>query len=272
MGHIKIFGKTKIEGKTVFSQSALLYDSTAAAYIAAVEAADGQALESSIKIAYNDFIVGCKSDGIWSAIKASCILAGARTLSGALVPLVGSAPTNFNFVSADYNRKTGLVGNGSTKYLNSNRNNNADPQNNNHNAAYISFLSSTNGTVIGSTATGTSTNGTNFLSIDTNLLFSRNRSQTGVVHISTGVNVGFAGVSRSNSTSYTARGNGVNYTTNITSQSPENASLLVFRRPSLSNPTYSLHRLSFYSIGESLDLVKLDTRVSALMTAINAAI
>jgi hypothetical protein len=31
-------------------------------------------------------------------------------------------------------------------------------------------------------------------------------------------------------------------------------------------------RLSFYSIGESLDLAKLDTRVSNLMTAIGAAI
>jgi hypothetical protein len=32
------------------------------------------------------------------------------------------------------------------------------------------------------------------------------------------------------------------------------------------------HRLSFYSIGEAIDLAKLDTRVSALMAAINAAI
>jgi hypothetical protein len=67
------------------------------------------------------FVNGCKADGIWNAIKASCILAGARTLNGALVPLVGTAPTNFNFVDWCYNRKTGLVGDGSTKYLDSNR-------------------------------------------------------------------------------------------------------------------------------------------------------
>jgi hypothetical protein len=73
-------------------------------------------------------VKGCKADGIWDAIKASAILAGARTLDGALQPLVGSAPTNFNFISGDYNRTTGLVGDGATKYLNSNRNNNADPQ------------------------------------------------------------------------------------------------------------------------------------------------
>ena len=129
MANIKFFGNAKIQGKTFFSQSS--YDDTTS-YIAAVEAADGQALEDSIKTAYTDFIVGCKADGIWNAIKASCILAGARTLNGALVPLVGTAPTNFNFVSGDYIRKTGLRGNGTTKYLNSNRSNNSDPQNNTH--------------------------------------------------------------------------------------------------------------------------------------------
>lgn len=90
------------------------------AYVAAVEAQDGQALEPAVVTALDAFVVGCKADNIWNAIKASCILAGARTLNGALVPLVGAAPTNFNFVSGDYDRKTGLVGNGTTKYLNSN--------------------------------------------------------------------------------------------------------------------------------------------------------
>jgi hypothetical protein len=97
-------------------------DAEADAYIAAVEAADGQALEPGVKFAIKNFVLCCKQDGIWSAIKASCILAGARTRLGALTPLVGTAPTSFNFVDGDYNRKTGLVGDGSTKYLDSNRN------------------------------------------------------------------------------------------------------------------------------------------------------
>jgi hypothetical protein len=64
-----------------------------------------------------------------SVIKASVPMAGARTRLGAMTPLVGPAPTSFNFGNNDYNRKTGLVGDGSAKYLDSNRNNNADPQN-----------------------------------------------------------------------------------------------------------------------------------------------
>lgn len=110
----------------------------AAAYIAAVEAADGQALEAGVRAAINAFVSGCKQDGIWSALQACCLMAGARTLSGALVPLKGPAPTNFNFVSGDYSRKTGLIGNGATKYLDSNFTLADFPSNDNtHLSAYV---------------------------------------------------------------------------------------------------------------------------------------
>jgi len=119
------------------------------AYITAVETADGGvALEAGVRDAINTFITGCKSDGIWSAIKASCILMGARTLSGALTPLVGSAPTNNNFVSGDYNRKTGLVGDGTSKSLAANRLANDDPTDNCHLAAYVSTVGT--GAIMGS--------------------------------------------------------------------------------------------------------------------------
>lgn len=47
---------------------------------------------------------------------------GARTLPGALVPLYPGmpTPTNIGFVSGDYNRATGLKGDGSSKYIDSN--------------------------------------------------------------------------------------------------------------------------------------------------------
>ena len=93
---------------------AAVSDPDAQTYLRAVETADalGLPLEQGVQQAVNQFVIGCKADGIWNAIKASCILAGARTLAGALVPLVGTAPTNVGpFVSGtDYNRKTGLVG------------------------------------------------------------------------------------------------------------------------------------------------------------------
>jgi hypothetical protein len=251
--------------------SAPALDPDAAAYIAAVEAADTQALEPAVRAAINDFVVGCKADGIWAAIKASCILAGARTLTGALVPLVGAAPTNFNFASGDYNRKTGLVGDASTKYLNSNRNNNADPQNSNHNAAYATALGAITAQVLMGATGIAGTSGTNTLNAITTEFFSRSRSGSGVTH-ATSVTAGLIGLSRSSSTAYSARASGINYTATVSSQTPESASILIFRRGDTQIPFYANARLAFYSIGESLDLALLDARVTALINAFDAAI
>ena len=239
-------------------------DPDAGAYIAAVEAADGQLLEFGVGKAINDFVVGCKQDKIWDAIKASCILAGARTLNGALVPLAGTAPTNFNFVSGDYNRKTGLVGDGSSKYLDSNRNNNADPQNSKHVSVYINTLGSLGfmGSGAGSTAGITQLYG------NTSYLVRNN--QTGSATTIGASATGLFGTSRNSGTSYAARRGGVQTTVNTISQTPNNANLLVFN---ISTLTYFTNaRLAFYSIGESLDLALLDARVTALITAFGVAI
>ena len=233
-----------------------LTEPEAVSYVAAVEAADGEPLEFGVAKAINDFVLGCKNDGIWNAIKASCILAGARTLAGALVPLVGTAPTNVSglFAAGDYNRKTGLVGDGSTKYLDSNRNNNADPQDNNHNSSFISTLG--NGAVI-SSATGGSTPGTNIIG-STNM---RNRADSTPSFTLTS---GFVGHSRFQSGSFSYRNSGATLSASIASQSPDPNNVLVFA----SATNRGTHRIAFYSIGEALNLEKLDTRVTRLMNLI----
>jgi hypothetical protein len=243
-------------------------DADAIAYVNAVEAADGQLLEFGVGKAINDFVVGCKLDNTWSAIKASCILAGARTLAGALVPLVGTAPTNNNFVSGDYNRETGLVGDGSTKYLNSNRNNNADPQNNNHQAVWISTAAS-GAAKIYLGAGVTDVGATHIVRSTAGFFGSRNRNQIDNSPISAAVTV-IGGHSRSGSISYTIRANSANYTATVSSETSYSGNVFVFA----TNPAslYTDGRLAFYSIGESLDLALLDARVSALITAFGVAI
>jgi hypothetical protein len=234
------------------------YDADAQAYITAVEAADGQGLEDGVKNAINSFVLGCKADGIWSAIKASAILAGARTLSGALVPLVGPTPTNNNFVSGDYNRKTGLVGDGSTKYLDTNQNNNTAPQNSSHNSAYISTLGTG---VILAVAASTGLNGVNTLQT----AFCRNRSST---PFSLTAVAGFYGSSRSDSSNFLIRNGGTTSTASIASETPLNAIMRVFG----ANVINGTHRIPFYSVGESLDIALLDARVTELINAYAAAI
>jgi hypothetical protein len=238
-------------------------DADAAAYIAAVEAADGQALEAGVRWNIDQFVRGCKADGIWTAIKASCILSGARTLSGALVPLVGTAPTNFNFVIGDYNRKTGLAGNGSTKYLNSNRANNADPQNNNHIAVRVSSQA------INSIMAGgnNSSNGRNY--IDDTGIAGRFDCRTFAAVTADRINANtLAGVSRSSSTSFNYRLNGSTVPQSTSSNPPDSVNTFIYARSSSGViQSFSSHRLAFYSIGESLDLALLDTRISTLITS-----
>jgi hypothetical protein len=248
-------------------------DKDAAVYLNAVAAADQQQLEPAVRKAINDFVVGCKRDGIWDALKASCILMGARTLSGALVPLKGAAPTNNNFVSGDYNRKTGLVGDGSTKYLDSNRNNNADPQNNQHLAAYVDTATTVDfGAVIG-VGTGL-LNGASLIQDQLTSIVLRSRNVAAEILARPTALTGFVGLSRENSATYIARAYAANSTQTRASQTALNANVFVFARNDTTTPaiTFNNARLAFYSVGESLDLALLDTRVTALYTAIGAAI
>ena len=248
-------------------------DSDAQAYITAVEAADGQALETATRYAINNFVIGCKQDGIWNAIKASCILAGARTLAGALVPLVGTAPTNFNFVSGDYNRKTGLVGNGSTKYLNSNRNNNADPQNSKHLSVFVSTSATrdANRGLIGAGFTDTGSSGIVSATGTARLVFRVNSSlTTGGGETSVPETApSFAGCSRNTSSGGSIRFNQTTATFSNNSESLLNRDVVVFGRDLAAQANA---RLAFYSIGESLDLALLDARVTDLINAFGAAI
>jgi hypothetical protein len=247
------------------TSGSLTFDPDAAAYIAAVEAVDTQALEPAVREAINAFVIGCKADGIWNAIKASCIMAGAGTRLGAMVPLVGAAPTSFDFVDADYDRKMGLAGDASTKYLDSNRNNNADPQNSKHISVWQSAIGTTSfpqifmGTTSGTGRTRFVSFAAGGVAIDV----------TGSGPIISTMTTGFLGVSR-NGTTVSARNNSNNSSVTSTSETPLNANIGVFARADGGVPGDP--RISFYSIGESLDLALLDARVTTLMNAFAAAI
>lgn len=249
-------------------------DADANAYLLAVEAADGQELEAGVITAIEAFVVGCKSDGIWSAIKASCILAGARTLSGALVPLVGTAPTNNNFVSADYNRKSGLISNGSTKVINTNRNNNSDPQNSKHIACWVTERVANNATN-GSMLIGTHNNqfGRTFFGLNpgtppTAIIHAVNLNGNSVV-TPAAANIGLHGLSRSSSANYSIISAGVTGTATATSVAPYSQNIGIFG--SLSGHRVTA-RISFYSVGENLSLSVFNNRVGTLMSSLAATI
>lgn len=216
--------------------------------------------------AIDSFITGCISDGTWGSIKASCIMAGWSNLSGALTPLVGVAPTNNNFVAGDYSRTTGLVGDGSTKYLDTNRAVTADPQNNCHISSYVTSVTSGDAISLGSI--GLSNTGASVLA-HSNPIQGRLRCTTYKTGTINATPPSFAGFSRSSSLNFVARSNGSSET--ITESSTAytiggNYTLHRFQN------FYFSPRISFYSIGENLDLALLDARVSGLMVAISGAI
>jgi hypothetical protein len=245
-------------------------DSDVLNYIAAVELADGQQLEQAVKDAIRDFILGCKTDGIWSAIKSSCIMMGARTLSGALTPLVGPAPTNFNFVSGDYDRKTGLVGNGSTKYLDTNRSNNSDPQDNAHISVYVGSHDVTNKIFINAGSFADGARGIAFFNGQTQFLC----NSVSILPFGLAIPIAgaFAGASRNGSSSVTVRTGSNSQFFTTASGTPSSSNVWVFRWNGAGSPSHSTARISFFSVGESLDLSRLNTRVSNLVAAIGAAI
>jgi hypothetical protein len=253
-------------------------DSDVRAYIAAVEQADTQPLEQAVKDAYRNFIVGCKADGIWSAIKSSCILMGARTLAGALTPLVGSSPTNVNnnFVSGDYGatgRKEGLKGSAS-KYIDTNFNRLSVGQDDCHAALLVPELGTANfsrALGCGDGFFGSGTGQTRILRVNNNtdMIFNHGTSVDATI-TNVGGLINFAGVSRGASGSYAYLINGTSGTVNQASQTRQNLNFFVFN----SNPAGAPFngRIAFYSIGTNLDLGLLSSRVTALKSAIGAAI
>jgi hypothetical protein len=246
-------------------------DADALAYIAAVEFADGGVLEPAVKTAINDFIVTCKADGNWDPIKSCCLLAGPASLTGALVPLRGEAPTSYNFDAADYNRTTGLIGNASNKYLNANRNNNADPQNNFSMWVYTSVTGSVSVGVRLIGVAGSSTGSSNMLSVSSGWQ-ARNRT-SGFTTSVNGYPTGLVGISRSESGSFVLRKNGTTTTATANSETPANIPIGVFCGLNASEvaSNFSSARIAAYGIGESVDLAKLDTALTAYMAAIAAA-
>lgn len=257
-----------------------VYDVDALTYIQNVETADGQGLEEFVKTAINTFVVDLKTDGIWSNISSCGILAGARTLSGALITLKGPTLSAFNFTSADYTRYGGLSGDGITKYLDTGIPSNSRPVGNTHYSVYMSSSAATvNGSIIASTFTNqTSGQDALYSGTPTSNLVSvvQNRVVIGNTQTLTNGNIpGFKGGSRQNNSSVTFRFN--SQTVNVTRAaiSPV-VSLNIFlfaRNNTTFVPTnFSNNGATFYSLGSGVNLEQLETRVITLMRTLSTVI
>lgn len=240
------------------------YDSDAQTYFTAVEAADGSTLETGYKDAVNTLVVSLKSASLWTPINRLFLFSTAKTLAGVAVPLKGAAPTALvNYVIGDYNRKTGLKGDGTTEYVNTGYADSDSPQNDNHIAIWDSDnIASGTGNKVGT--------GTTRITDGNTTRFMANRgtnTTTGLVS-----NTQFTGMSRNNSANFTARVSSTNVTLTVTSTTPFTGRpyyLSAFN----GNPTpnsFSTSRIAIASFGTSLDLAALQTIFATYMTTIGA--
>ena len=260
---------------SLFISSVFTYDEDAGNYIQAVEgpSGDNQALEPATRKAINNFVIGCKQDGIWTAIKASCILAGARTKEGAIIPLANasnSAPTlNGTAGGWNYDRKTGLRGNGTNNFIDCNRAPSAESSGNNaHFSYYVGQLGSSASSYMGATLT----TGTQAYSqiIDFSGLNTSINGTTGGIAIASISNtaLGFVGTTRTGASATALR---AQRTSTAGSQAFTAANNLNFyvccRNLNGAANSFTTTRFAFYSIGESLDLALLDARITDLINA-----
>jgi hypothetical protein len=238
-------------------------------YINNIESIDGQALEENVKHSIRNFVSGCQQDNIWDSIKSCCILAGARTLSGALVPLKGAAPTNFNFTSSDYSRISGLRGDAATKYINTNRAVNVDLDNSKHASIYAS--ESTFSPAAYSTLMGVTEFPKGVIFLSTFAPWTSLVTSIGANDNSLKSNIaitGFIGMNRSNNDNYNIIINNLTETLQTPIDLPMTSlNIYLFASNQSNNQPqwFSNPRISFYSIGESIDLSLLQSRVNTLM-------
>ena len=93
-------------------------DADATTYLDAVEAADGGALPSGIRDTVDEYVRRLKAKNVWPKIYQMGLMMGPATLSGAIVPLKGPNISGLvNFSSSDYIPASGIVGNGTNRFL-----------------------------------------------------------------------------------------------------------------------------------------------------------
>jgi hypothetical protein len=255
------------------------FDSEALAWIQALEALDGQALESGVRAAYNDFVVNCKADpslnaGVsnWEATEQILIPRGPRTLAGALYTPKGPAVTNVGFTAGDYSRKVDLKGSG-TKYIDLNRGPRSDPQNNFGAWLFINRAATSNNTkYFGSqtTAAGVQT----YIGDFSGVFNGRIHAATGYFGpAGSGPPTGFVGAIRNSSTAITVRYNSTNFGNGSISGVPTSNNYFLFAR-NLEGAAngHTDAGIAAHGNGRAVDLDLMQTRVTALLAAIAAAI
>jgi hypothetical protein len=193
------------------------------------------------------------------------------TIESLSIREVIAAPTNVadGFVEGDYSRTNGLRDPGGTSLLDTGRSSTDDPQDDVHLAAYLTALQAGDGGIVAARA-GSPTVGTQLAMSAAGNFFTRCRTIGG--DLPDLLATGFAGISRNSSSEYSKRNDGSTAAVYETSTAQSPGNYAVFSNATSGQPATDA-RIAFYSIGTAIsDLALLDSRVTALVTSIGAAL
>jgi len=240
------------------------FDGASLDYILRLESYEGQKLESGVRVEINKLISGLKTDNIWDKITDACLLAGPRTHSGIFIPLKNGGKTgvNYNFTNSDYSRVSGLLGDGSSKYIDTSHNLNQEPAGNQHMAVYITRTgTSANQYYIGAgvqSITGSSA----IYASGSNTLFQKSRASGISDYGNFAPTTGLMATSRFNTGVWVARNTNVSETAFVyIDNGSQSSNVYVFAN----NPTgngaalpegCSNARIAIYSVGTNIDILR----------------
>jgi len=257
--------------RNILATGSRFTDSDVNAYIAAVEAADNSALEPGVRNAINQLITDLKTNSLWTPIQTMTLLMGPRTIAGTLINVKDPSTswTSFNFVSGDYNRTTGLLGNGTTKYLDSGLNSNTVGQNNGALWVQAHTKTTTTGGFYAGAGNSSDTGATSFRESSSSDIAYHSRSSssnTAAQH-----SVGLIGLSRSSASDFVSRGGGGD-TTNTRASSPtHSANIFAFATSRSGTPTAHCNaRLRACCFGQAHSLSAAETCMNTYIAAIVA--
>lgn len=187
--------------------------------------------------------------------------------AGRAVPLVDgyAVPTFFNFVEGDYDILTGLKGDGVSKYVDTNRGNAADPQNDHSMGVWLTGNNS-GGTFPAIMGAGGGDTGASLITLTSN------RSRTATASLWSTPGLGLVGISRAASGAYTARASQTSAIVSRTSDSPLAYTLKVFATTNNAGliQNHSAVRVAFYWSGRAINLEAIELIIEAYAARVAA--
>jgi hypothetical protein len=256
--------------------SAASYDSDAETLFTN-RAAAGDVVPTGYRQAISDCLVSIKAvSGLWNGITQLAILAGATTIAGAVLSIKGSNLINVSHVDADVNLKTGVKGDGSTKYFQTGYTGTVagTSMNNFHTYGYYTEAPTTNAAALFGQGGSTTIGGTMILyGTGANVTNFKSRNVT-ANPVTGNTGVGGYGTNRTNGTNYEAMRPGTTSTITSASSAAPARRIHLLARTSNSTDTpdsFCNARVLVWAMGAGITtLGGYSTPIANLVAALNA--